>query len=209
MEKSVSELGPIEPKKLEGSETFQHLNEALPYTVHSFWQWAYSNLPANNLRGHLAEFIVASAVGDKSATRIEWADHDLVTLSRHRVEVKSSAYLQSWGQRKLSAISFDIAPTKQKDQDFETFRGARIRNSDAYVFCLLKHEDKPSLDPLNLDQWTFYVLQTAVLNTKRELQKTLSMGSLLRLAPVECKYGEIAKTIDRLLGDARTMGQQI
>lgn len=206
MEKSVSELGPIKSKRLEGSETFQHLNEALPYTVHSFWQWAYSNLPANNLRGHLAEFIVASAVGDESATRIEWADHDLRTKSKYRVEVKSAAYLQSWGQRKLSAISFDIAPTKQKDQHSETFHGARIRNSDAYVFCLLKHEDKPSLDPLNLDQWTFYVLPTAVLNTKRQSQKTLSMGSLLSLNPVECKYGDIAKKIDQLLGDARTIG---
>ena len=207
MEKSVFELGPIEPKKLEGSEKFQYLNEALPHTVHSFWQWAYSNLPANNLRGHLAEFIVASAVGDESATRIEWADHDLVTQSGRRVEVKSAAYLQSWRQSKLSAISFDIAPAKGKDKDTESWGGDRMRTSDAYVFCLLKHEDKPSLDPLNLDQWAFYVLPTAVLNTERRSQKTLTLGSLLKLDPVECKYDDIAKKIDQLLGDARTMNQ--
>lgn len=210
MEKSMSALGSIEPRQLEGSETFQYLNQALPHTVRSFWRWAYSNLPANNLRGHLAEFIVASDFGITSATRIEWADYDLLTKSKYRVEVKSAAYLQSWGQSKLSAISYDIAPTKPKDQDTETFfRGAPIRNSDAYVFCLLKHKDKPSLDPLNLDQWTFYVLPTAVLNAKSESQKTLTMGSLLSLHPDECKYGEIATKIDQVLGDTRTKDQQI
>lgn len=207
MAKFLSELGPIKFKRLEGSETFKYLNEALPHTVHSFWQWAYSNLPANNLRGHLAEFIVASAVGDESVTRVEWADHDVVTQSQRKVEVKSAAYLQSWGQSKLSAISFDIAPTKQKNERSEIFNGARIRNSDAYVFCLLKHEEKPSLDPLNLDQWTFYVLPTAVLDTKCQTQKTLTLGSLVKLGAEMCEYGEIAKTIDRLLGDARTLGQ--
>jgi hypothetical protein len=29
------------------------------------------------------------------------------------------------------------------------------RQADVYVFALLKHQDKRSLDPLNLDQWTF------------------------------------------------------
>lgn len=205
----MPDLGPIEPRQLEGSEKFKCLNQALPYTVRSFWQWAYSNLPANNLRGHLAEFIVASAVGDKSATRIEWADYDVVTQSGHTVEVKSAAYLQSWGQNKLSAISYDIAPAKGKDKDRERWGGPRIRTSDAYVFCLLMHEDKPSLDPLNLDQWTFYVLPTADLNAKSESQKTLTMGSLRSLDPEECKYGEIAKTIDQVLGDRRAKGQQI
>lgn len=204
----MSELGPVEPKKLEGSETFQYSNLAKPPTVLSFWQWAYSNLPANNLRGHLAEFIVASAVGDESATRVEWADHDVVTQSGRKVEVKSAAYLQSWGQSKLSAISFDIAPAKGKDKDTESWRGDRIRTSDVYVFCLLKHKNKPSLDALNLEQWTFYVLPTAELNTtKRQFQKTLTLGSLLKLGPDECKYDDIAKKIDQRLGDARTLSQ--
>jgi hypothetical protein len=29
-----------------------------------------------------------------------------------------------------------------------------------YVFCLLAHKDKSTLDPLNMDQWQFFVLAT-------------------------------------------------
>ncbi|MEC4572858.1 hypothetical protein [Streptomyces virginiae] len=40
----------------------------------------------------------------------------------------------------------------------------RLRRSDVYVFCLLEHLDKPTLDPLDLSQWAFHVLPTRVLD---------------------------------------------
>jgi hypothetical protein len=195
------ELVALEPKQLGGAEHFRHQGVALPRTVSSFWSWAYSNLAANNLRGHLAEFIVASDFGLTHGTRVEWDDCDLHTETGLKVEVKSAAYLQSWNQRKHSAISFGIAPTVAWDAKAKARSGKSVRSSDAYIFCLLAHKDKPSLNPLDLDQWKFFVLPTSILNSKLKSQKTLTLSSLLQLNPVECQYGEIAQTLARVLGN--------
>ena len=42
-----------------------------------FYEWAYSDLLVNNQRGHLAEFIVATALGVDSQKRSEWDPYDL------------------------------------------------------------------------------------------------------------------------------------
>lgn len=200
MDSEHFELGALEPQQLEGGECFRQGGMELPQSVLSFWRWAYSNLAANNLRGYLAEFIVASDLGVvQGRTRIEWDDCDLQTLSGIRVEVKSAAYLQSWSQSRHSAISFGIAPSYGWDADEKVRIEVPVRNSKAYVFCLLKAKDKRDLSLTNLDQWEFYVLPTCVLEQLGS-QKTLSLGSLLRLCPVRCQYGEIGKTIERLVG---------
>lgn len=58
-----------------------------------FWRWAYSDFLSNTLRGVLAEYIVASALGCTEAPRREWHAYDLVTAGGIRVEAKSAAYL--------------------------------------------------------------------------------------------------------------------
>jgi hypothetical protein len=52
------------------------------------------------------------------------------------------------------------------------------RMADAYVFCLLKHQDKNTLDPLNLDQWEFYVLPTKELNSYMRSDSSITLHSL-------------------------------
>ena len=52
-----------------------------------------------------------------------------------QLEVKSSAYIQSWEQSTYSDVSFDIEVSK--DSYGETDEEAR--RSDVYVFCLLDH----------------------------------------------------------------------
>ncbi len=42
----------------------------------------------------------------------------------------------------------------------------RKRQADVYVFALLSHRDKATLDPLNVAQWEFYILPAAVLDIK-------------------------------------------
>lgn len=76
-----------------------------------FWRWSASDLVSNATRGILAEFIVAQALGLETGVRAEWDAYDLVTSAGLNVEVKSSAYLQSWFHKELSAISFGIRPT--------------------------------------------------------------------------------------------------
>ena len=64
-------------------------------TVGDFWAWAYSNILTNNLRGVFAEFLVGTALGVVEGTRTEWDAFDLLYKGAG-IEVKSSAYLQSW-----------------------------------------------------------------------------------------------------------------
>jgi hypothetical protein len=43
--------------------------------------------------------------------------YDLITSTGIRIEVKSSAYLQSWSQKRLSTISFSISPARYWDRN--------------------------------------------------------------------------------------------
>ena len=34
----------------------------------------------------------------------------------------------------------------------------KLRRADIYIFCLLGHKDQTTINPMNLNQWVFYVL---------------------------------------------------
>ena len=174
-----------------GKEPFVFNGEELPVNVLSFWRWSTSELLGNALRGILAEFIVASAIDALDSPREEWDAYDLISKDGLKIEVKSSAYLQSWEQNKLSNISFGIQPTVLWDADNKRSKEAR-RQADVYVFCVLAHKDQVTVNPLNLSQWEFYVLDTKVLNDNIPLQKTITLSSLLKLNPVRVSYSELA-----------------
>lgn len=194
----MNNLTALEVKKLSGEESFHFQNNNLQINVLSFWRWASSNLAGNNLRGHLAEYLVASDLGIPLNTRVEWDSYDLIFNSNIRLEVKSAAYLQSWHQNKLSTITFNIAPTLSWDSKTGIYSKDCIRNSDVYIFCLLAHKVKSTLDPTNLDQWEFYLLPTKSLNEKLGSQKTLSLSSLRKLNPISCKYGQLTEAVANL-----------
>ena len=178
-----------------GSEQF-HNGEPLGLTVLDFWRWSASDLVSNAMRGILAEFLVASALGLAGGVRTEWEPFDLLTLSGLKIEVKSAAYLQAWAHKKLSTITFGIRPTIIIGT--ENSVAEPKRQADVYVFCLLKHQDKATLDPLNVGQWEFYVLPASVLEKYHCLQKSLSLPSLRRLNPTIAEYNELASVITRI-----------
>jgi hypothetical protein len=95
-------LEPEPAERLKGDEEFRPTGLRLI----DFWRWAFSDLRANIVRGVLAEYLVGQAIGDPSAVRGAWGNYDIDSESGIRVEVKSSAYLQSWRQRTLSKIIF-------------------------------------------------------------------------------------------------------
>lgn len=166
-----------------GGEKFTTKNKELSFSLLDFWQWSASDILSNSLRGKLAEFIVATATDiDVNAPREEWAAYDLITLGGVKLEIKSSAYIQSWNQRKPSVIQFSIKPSKHWDSLTNVYSQEIKRQADLYVFCLLDYKDRDTVNPLNLDQWSFYVVNTAVLNDKYPSRNTLTLKSLERLA---------------------------
>ncbi len=81
-----------------GDEPLHIDGQPLAANVLSFWQWSASDLISNTMRGRLAEYLVACALGVADGVRVEWDAYDLRTPSGIKVEVKSAAYVQSWRQ---------------------------------------------------------------------------------------------------------------
>ena len=111
-----------------------------------------------------------------------------------KIEVKSAAYLQSWSQQHLSKINFSIKAARYWDSLTNTQAATPARHADVYIFCLLKHKDQYSLDPMNLDQWEFYVVATSTINNYKRSQTSITLQSLDKLTtPVT--YDKLGLTI--------------
>ncbi len=166
-----------------GNENFSFDNQNLNFSLLDFWRWSVSDILSNATRGILAEFIIAKALNtDVANVRNEWDAFDLLTPEKVKVEVKSSAYLQSWEQPDYSKISFSTRAAKPWDWSIDKRSDIAIRSADVYVFCLLNHKDKATVNPLNLDQWEFYVLATSELNNYSRSQHSITLNSLQKLA---------------------------
>lgn len=198
MSDAIKDYPPIIVKRLSGKEHFQNLNGLKEITIGDFWQWFGSDLTNNVIRGALAEYLVASALNVADGVRDVWSPFDLLTRNNVKIEVKSAAYLQTWFQKTYSSISFDIGQTRGYDSATNQFETEVKRQADIYVFCLLHFKDKTNLNPMDLDQWEFYILPTSALNEKHLNQRKISLSSLLKLNPQKVKYEEIANCINVL-----------
>ncbi len=199
----MKSLGPINVSLKSGTEPLHCDGQALPQTLLNFWQWSSSDLVNNAFRGVLAEYLVATAIGCDQNPRREWDAYDLETAEGIKVEVKSAAYLQSWSQQDYSAIQFNIKPSQGWNAVENTYSPEAKRQADVYVFCMLKHKDKTSIDPLNLSQWDFYILPTSTLNDSLGQQSTLSLSSLLKLNPVQASYESILVEIQQVVSNLK------
>ena len=191
----MDNLSAIDTTRKIGDEPFEFNGSPLPINLLSFWQWSSSDIVGNALRGILAEYIVASSVGMSSGIRTEWDVFDIETPEGIKVEVKSAAFVQSWKQKKHSTIQFSIRPTQGWDSESNERISEVRRQADVYVFCLLKHKEQSSINPLNMDQWLFYVLPTNTLNQSVGTQKTITLKGLEILNPSKVNYGELHAAI--------------
>ena len=174
MESSLGLNIPVEPQPHD--RMFRGASALAGASVGDYWRWAYSDIVGNTHRGLLAQFIVAKALGDRREAVDTWEPYDVVAADGTKVEVKSAAYVQSWSQRKYSRISFGIARSRAWNPRTGDWEGSdAIRHADVYVFSLLTEKDKTKVDPLDLQQWEFYVLSTAVLDSELSKAKTISL----------------------------------
>jgi hypothetical protein len=174
---SLAKSVAILPKK--GDEQFCANKTGLGYTLKDFWTWSVSDLVTNITRGRLAEFIVAKALGiSTDVVRYDWDSFDLTTPAGLKIEVKSAAYLQSWPQKKLTTIIFPIRKTRSWDEQTNIQSKESKRQADVYVFALLAHTDKPTVDPLNINQWEFYVVPTTVLDKYDRSEVSITLLTL-------------------------------
>ena len=181
-----------------GNELFQSSGNNLPHRLSDFWKWAVSDLVSNATRGILAEFIVASAFGEVAGVRKEWDAYDLNLPDGTKIEVKSTAYCQSWAQKDYSKPEFSIKPSYGWDANTNLVSAESKRQADIYVFCLLSEKNRSSIDPMNFDQWEFFLLSARSLNEKFPFHKKIGLNSLLKLNPSRVTYGSLVEGIAEL-----------
>jgi len=188
----------LQTSRKSGDEHFSLSGESLELQLSGFWQWSASDLVSNATRGVLAEFLVTSALGLADGVRNQWDAFDILLADGTRIEVKSAAYLQSWAHAKLSNIVFTIRPTLAWSSKTSQLSSELRRQADIYVFCLLDHREKATLDPMRLEQWKFYLLRSAILDARFPTQKTISLASLLKLSPLEATFENLAERVAEL-----------
>ena len=192
---NMNELKQIKAIPKNGNEYLTDNGQNMSYNVLDFWRWSVSDLLSNATRGRFAEFIVGTAIGiNPENLRDEWDAYDLIMDDEIKIEVKSAAYIQSWNQKRFSTISFSIKPSRYWDAETNIYCEESKRHADVYVFCLLKHKDKNTIDPLKMEQWDFYVLPTYRLDNYKRSQSSITISSLEKLTKPR-KYSELKNGI--------------
>lgn len=174
-------------RKLTGSEVFKNSGKK-SFNVLEFWQYGFSSLNSNVLRGALAEFIVENALKQNKEidVRSPWGDYD-VLYQGIKIEVKCCSYIQDWDQNQFTKILWsglkatELYYSDAVKKQSELSRVADYK-SDIYVLALFKHQDRATLDILDVDQWCFYVLTQEQI---KEISKNSNSVSLVRLNKCE------------------------
>ena len=200
-----SELPAMHPVRRKGSERFRSGDESLDFSVSDFWSWSASDLVSNTARGALAEFIVAKAVGaiSEGGVRGDWDPWDLTTEAGIKVEVKSSAYIQTWYQEEYSRPVFSIRKSLGWNAETNEFSDVPERPADVYVFALLAHRDQTTLDPLDLAQWEFFVVPRLVLDDRSRSQHSITLPSLSKLCDGPVGFEGLGAVVERAVAQPR------
>lgn len=201
LEKTVVEkqsLQRIIPSRKFGNERFVAEGQKLDVELNNFWQWSSSDILNNTLRGTLAEYIIALALGIADGIQEGWKSYDL-DYQGLKIEVKSSAYIQSWAQKDYSKIIFNVSMTKAFDPVTGGLAELSIRQADIYAFCVLTEKDAERINPLDMDQWTFYLVKTHDLDAAIGKRKTVTLSNIKQIEHVPCAYSEIKQNIDHFI----------
>ncbi len=204
----MNELKEIKASPKTGEENLTDNGQNTNYNLLDFWRWSVSDILSNATRGRFAEFVVGTAVGlNPKNLRDEWDSYDLTTDNGIKIEVKSSAYIQSWNQKRFSAISFSIKPARYWDAEKNIYQAEPTRPADLYVFCHLKHKDQNTIEPLKMEQWDFYVLPTCRLNNYEKSQSSITINSLKKMTDPK-KYRELKNEITKAYKEQKNYKQQ-
>jgi hypothetical protein len=189
-------LAPVKIKQKDGNEPFHEGGKPLTVKLKHFWQWSASDLMSNASRCLLARYLVAKALGLADGVRNECAPFDLETKDGMKIEVKSFSPFQS-GSPGRSTLSSGVRPAHSGNEATAKFDEEIEHQADVYVLCVLgdREADKDKVDPLNLDQWDFYVMKASLLNEESPTQTTIGEGGLNKPDLIQVRYAELGARI--------------
>lgn len=181
---------------MSGSEPFRYSEKPLGLTLADFWRWSESDLLNSLTRTRLAEFIVATALGAHAeGPRDERSSLELVTPEGIEVRVKSGSFLKSFHQRDLSKVVF--IPLVYAAHSHAARSHHAADRPQVYVFALLDHVERATVDPLDLDQWRFFVPATSKLEALVTEQHSLTVPTLDELSAGSVAYGDLKAAVQK------------
>jgi hypothetical protein len=101
-------------------------------------------------------------------------------------------------QKQFSKPSFNIGKTKAWDYIENTYEVESKRQADVYVFALLSHKDKKTLNPIDTSQWEFYVLSTKEIDEKLGDSKQVSLNTLIKINAIKCDFSRLLFCISNI-----------
>jgi hypothetical protein len=169
--------------------------------VSDFWQWAYSDLLQNTTRGVLAEYIVAVLLGVDTTPRNPWLPYDLKLADGTTVEVKTMSRLQAWAQKQLSEPKVVISARRSWDPNTGIMEQPPTFNADFYVICYFTCEDHSVANPLDLEQWAFFILDKKEVCKILEKSRSISLKILDKMNRKPVKAQDVLSEILSLKSD--------
>ena len=147
-------------------------------TLLDFWKWAFCDLCDDDVKGIFAEWIIVKLLKSGNPRRISWSNSDIITAGGVRIEVKASAYWQSYklldefGQPRT--ITGSVRPEAKvifsglRSGDATGYQPAMERGlkSHLYVFAFQKEQTPEKWNAMDLDQWEFFLLKKSDLQYK-------------------------------------------
>lgn len=147
-------------------------------TVGDFWQWAFGDLCDDDIKGIYAEWLVTNILEIPTNRRVSWANSDIITPDGIRLEVKASAFWQSWklvnedgtikdlkGEelipKNVSTIRF--TGLIGRDSVSDQWKGDSGYKSEIYVFCFQNEKNPLIWNALDMNQWEFYIFDVKEL----------------------------------------------
>jgi hypothetical protein len=173
-----------------GAEALHAHSEPLGPTLLDFWRWSASDLLSHAVRGALAVYIVSCALGLDDGVRGDDGDV-LLHPDGLRIAVQSASYLEAGPYAQDALVRFPIRSARLWDSSANVLDVNLTRLADLHVFCLLAHPDAETVDPLDVSQWQFYVVESTLLDAKFPLGESVGLTSLRGLGVLPIPYGEL------------------
>lgn len=179
------------------------------FSVLDFWKYCYGDLASQSPA--IAEFLVAKALHiEKAENMTYWTAYDM-SYRGVRIEVKATEYVHSWNKTRVSKVrTFSIAPSNNRYWG-NTGDRKLSRQNDIYVFCINTNQEVQKPQPLNIDYWKFYVLETRRINQYTEIngnpnQKKISLNVIKQMAGVPVNWSDLRNKVDQIV-DERAIEQ--
>lgn len=168
---------------LSGEECFRYNDEETELKILDMWRWYFSDL--FDIKAVVAEYMVSKALGfTKPYNTGYWTAHRIEYRERI-IDLRAATYIRSMRY-------------KRAEGNMVRHIDIRAKDGDIYVFCINTGKTDIEADPLNLNNWRFYIIPVWYLENECEKNRSISLTKVQRLVK-DVDIMEFKEYIDNLI----------